>query len=517
MRDFAGSSTTYYSLAREKLRGKHPRIFNLLLILVLISMTGLAAFLLSDILSFGLNSDHKSVLVGLEHQDLILSIMSIINWDEKNINPADLDNPMAPKGGLIGLTASNSSQNMSDIGRLAANISDEKNGSLFQMDGSSQKAKEWNPSNSSPKPNSFSRNQTSSDSTVRNTASDTGSNKLVKEKGTTALIKKNHGSSRETPISPSSKQKDMQQNLNYANNTNGNSTQANSTQAKSTQINKTQANNTLVNTAQLSNIQANNTSIDQLQVKEASTIKSTIDGTSMSQSKKNPSLPKNSRIIPSPINGAKADSPQASKSLNKPQSSEVSTIEDPAIKGPAKEETRNGNGLSEDENKKTSWENSPAKPGAAPATGAQNSGDKKALPRNTADSRTDPPKDASARNTLKIEFKTDSTSLKSENNPSGDHTNSGTVSGTNAPSNTKGSESGPAEDMKNAAPSSGDSTLISKSHATGKASESAQKNKQTVASKTQKAQEIRYEKIANKNRLAENAKKKAAQARARER
>lgn len=441
MRDFAGSSTTYYSLAREKLRGKHPRIFNILLILVLISMTGLAAFLLSDILSFGLNSDHKSVLAGLEHQDLILSIKSIINWDGKDIKPAVLDSPMVLKGGLISLTASNSSQNTSDTSRLVSNISEE----------------------SSPMPNSFSRNQTSSDSTIGNTASDTSSNKLAKEKGTTALIKTHHSSSRKTSSSPSSKQKVIQQDLNHANNTSGNNTQANSTQ-----INKTQACNTQANNTQLSNIQVNNTSIDQLQIKEASTIKSPIDETSNSQSKINPSLPKNSQVILSSTNGAEADSSQANGSLSKPQPSEGRRIEDPAIKGPAKEETRNGNGLSENENKKTTWENSSANPGAPPATEDQNSADKTALPKNTAGSRTDPAKDASARNPLKIEFKTDSTS-------------------------------------------------ISKSPATGKASESAQKNKQTVASKTKKAQEIRYEKIANKNRLAENAKKKAAQARTRER
>ena len=71
MKDFAGSRTTYYSLAREKLLGKHPRILNVLLVLVLISMAGFAAFLLSDILSFGSNSDHRTFLAGLEGQNSI--------------------------------------------------------------------------------------------------------------------------------------------------------------------------------------------------------------------------------------------------------------------------------------------------------------------------------------------------------------------------------------------------------------------------------------------------------------
>jgi len=243
-----------------------------------------------------------------------------------------------------------------------------------------------------------------------------------------------------------------------------------------------------VNAKQVNGIQANNTSIDQLQIKETSTIKSTfkstMNGTSIIQSQINPSPPKNSQI-----------------------------------KEPAKEETRNVNGLSENENKKTIGGSSPANPAAAPATEAQKSADTTALPKSTANSRADPAKDTSViKNSLKIKFKTDSTIRpKSENNPNGDHTSSGTVAGANAPSSPTTSESRPAEYKKNAAPRSGDSTSISKSPATRKGSESAQKTIATVASKTQKAQEIRYQRIANKNRLAENSKKKAALARARER
>ena len=46
-----GSKTTYYSLAKDKLKGKHPRIYNFILIFTLLSLTGTAAFLISDILS----------------------------------------------------------------------------------------------------------------------------------------------------------------------------------------------------------------------------------------------------------------------------------------------------------------------------------------------------------------------------------------------------------------------------------------------------------------------------------
>ena len=342
MKDFAGSRSTYYSLAREKLRGRHPTVFNILLVLVLITMTGLAAFLLSDIISFGLNSDHKSVLAGLEDQDLIKSITSIINWNEKDIKPAVLDNPVVQKGGLIGLSVANSSPKMGDTSRLDANISGKENSSLFQMNSLSQKAKKRNPSNSSPMPNSFSSNRVSSDSAVRNTASGTSSNKLVKEKGTTASIKTHQGSSREASISQSLKQRDIQKDLICANNTQVNSTQVNSTQVNSTQVNNTQVNNTQVNNTQantkqanntqdtqasstqltitqLRNIQSDNTSIDQLQIKETTTIKSIINGTSISQPQTSPSHPKSSQVILSKINAAEADFSQSNPSSNKPQ------------------------------------------------------------------------------------------------------------------------------------------------------------------------------------------------------
>ena len=59
-----GSRTTYYSLAKDRLKGNHPRVYNLILILTLLSLTGTAAFLISDILSFGLDYDDMSIQGG---------------------------------------------------------------------------------------------------------------------------------------------------------------------------------------------------------------------------------------------------------------------------------------------------------------------------------------------------------------------------------------------------------------------------------------------------------------------
>ena len=59
-----GSRTTYYSLAKDRLKGNHPRIYNLILMLTLMSLTGTAAFLISDIFSFGIDYDNMSIQGG---------------------------------------------------------------------------------------------------------------------------------------------------------------------------------------------------------------------------------------------------------------------------------------------------------------------------------------------------------------------------------------------------------------------------------------------------------------------
>ena len=224
MKDFAGSRTTYYSLAREKLRGKHPRILSALMVLLLISMAGFAAFLLSDIVSFGLNSDHRTFLADLEHQDSIDYIMSIINWGEKSIKPEAMENPVAQKRMFNNPLETNTSPGKGDIVRMAANVSGDENASPSRAVNSSQNAKELNLSNSSR----TALNQVPSGSAAGSTAGDASSNKPVNNKKA-PLIKMNHGSSSGTPTSQPLKQIDVRGDQKYANKTQVNVTQVNAT------------------------------------------------------------------------------------------------------------------------------------------------------------------------------------------------------------------------------------------------------------------------------------------------
>jgi len=86
MKDFAGSSITYYGLAREKLMNRYPRLISVLVILALICMTGLALFLISDLISFVSNPDHGSAMVGLDLNGPENGIKSITGSKEKSGN-----------------------------------------------------------------------------------------------------------------------------------------------------------------------------------------------------------------------------------------------------------------------------------------------------------------------------------------------------------------------------------------------------------------------------------------------
>jgi len=477
MKDFAGSRTTYYSLAREKLLGKHPRILNALLVLVLISMAGFAAFLLSDILSFGSNSDHQTILVGLEGQDSIDNIMSIINWNEKGIEPAAVEDPVAPRRRFNNPLETNTSPGRGDIVRVAADKSGDGNSSPSRAAYISQNAKEQNNHSNSSRTAS---NQPSRGSTVVS-AGDTSSSKLVKEK-TAPLIKMNYGSSSGKPISQPLKQKP----------------QANATQVNTTRVNTTQLNTTTVNAAQVSNIQTNNSSINPLQKEAVSSTRSPVYSFSLSQSQADPTSIKADPIGQSQTKAAEIDSSQMNPSLSLPNPSESKAGESPLIEQSIKEKTENGNDLTEEKNKDTASGSSPA---------------------NTITTLTDPTKDASAEKPPRvIEFKTDSTtSPGSENGPGDGNTNSGTVSNANAPSSPITSESSPVAENKdsqhNVSPIATDSTSNSKSPAIGGGSASLKKPDTTVSNKAQKLQNIRYQKTATQNRLVENANKRAARSR----
>jgi hypothetical protein len=137
MKDIARSRITYYSLAREILMKNHPKIFNSLLILALVFMTGMAVFLISDILSFGSDSSYKGVLAGLNLQEMEKSFLSA------NSSKKDNDQGLLVANNLTKQIEALGSSNSSRIGN---------SGGVVVGDGSS--------SGSSNKPNNIKKDST---------------------------------------------------------------------------------------------------------------------------------------------------------------------------------------------------------------------------------------------------------------------------------------------------------------------------------------------------------------------
>ncbi|MHB8118347.1 MAG: hypothetical protein ACYDHX_06450 [Methanothrix sp.] len=115
MKDFAGSSITYYGLAREKLMNKFPRLTSVLVILALICMTGLAIFLISDLVSFASNPDHKGVSVGLDLKGPENSIVTMTDDKEKSGN-------ISVNSSAENLSRQTKEQNVANLSKMNASL-----------------------------------------------------------------------------------------------------------------------------------------------------------------------------------------------------------------------------------------------------------------------------------------------------------------------------------------------------------------------------------------------------------
>ena len=168
MKDFARSSITYYGLAREKVMNKYPRLISVLVILSLICMTGLAIFLISDLVSFASNPDHKGVLVGLDLKGSENGIVSMTDDKEKSGN-IGANSSLAVEN----LSRKTKEQNSSNLSHINASLP------------SSQAAKgviaaSKSPSNSSPVKKHHSSSSSSSSSATSAKKSN-GKNNLTNE------------------------------------------------------------------------------------------------------------------------------------------------------------------------------------------------------------------------------------------------------------------------------------------------------------------------------------------------
>ena len=121
MKGIARSEITYYSWARDNLKEKYPRIYGMLLIIALLSLAGMAAFLVFDILSLGSDSTHKGTLVSY--------LQSATETGTKYVNsPGSSSDALSAnlfvKGKNQSLEASNSSKEAKGSAHLNASSSE---------------------------------------------------------------------------------------------------------------------------------------------------------------------------------------------------------------------------------------------------------------------------------------------------------------------------------------------------------------------------------------------------------
>ena len=110
MKNTAGLRKTYFDFVREYLIENHPKTFDILLVLTLISLSALAVFLVSDILSYQSNTNSNEPFNGFDLQKTKDAMLGMMNWPE---GTKDSGNP----------SAANSSAGEAKITQSAANKS----------------------------------------------------------------------------------------------------------------------------------------------------------------------------------------------------------------------------------------------------------------------------------------------------------------------------------------------------------------------------------------------------------
>jgi len=123
MKDGAGSNEKSAIPTRESLIEQHPNLYNIFLILALISLVGLVIFLLSDVISFGQDASHKGLLEDIHSQKMIASdFILFTNQTDDVLEKISLG--VKPVIGLIHAGSSSLSEDKSGKSLSSSNASD---------------------------------------------------------------------------------------------------------------------------------------------------------------------------------------------------------------------------------------------------------------------------------------------------------------------------------------------------------------------------------------------------------
>ncbi|MFA6372512.1 MAG: hypothetical protein WCW68_07800 [Methanothrix sp.] len=176
MKDFAGSSITYYGLAREKLMNKYPKLISVLVILALICMTGLAIFLISDLVSFASNQDHKDALVGLDLKGPENGIVPMTDGKEKSGNISTNSSRS-----LENVSRQTKEQNVANLSKKNASLPSGQEVVAASKSSSSSSRNSVDKSGNSPVIKHHSSSSSSSSSSAKSAKKSSDKNNLINE------------------------------------------------------------------------------------------------------------------------------------------------------------------------------------------------------------------------------------------------------------------------------------------------------------------------------------------------
>lgn len=332
MRDAGKARRSVYNSVSEDLIQKHPKMFNIFLALVLISLIAMGAFLLSDILSFKSNTSHKGLFSGLDlkiHQGTIKTVES---WQEISISLIDQFKSILginPQDNTKAKKAVNSSKARALMAKNKVSKTKETHASVKNL--SHQVA--LNSSNSSRTPTvvqSVKEASAPSDTIIGSADFDSGSDTPVRSVEDNPS--KDNSNSVAHPADEISSvpfnsvvgnqplDNDFQINETQINESVSNETQMNESQTNESQVNESLTNQTQISESLVNETQMNETQIDEFpvndsqvgepQTKESQLAKSRMNQTKVSESQVNETRMNDSQISKSLKNESKGHEPK---------------------------------------------------------------------------------------------------------------------------------------------------------------------------------------------------------------
>lgn len=186
MKDDAGSNEKSATPTRESLIEQHPNLYNIFLILALISLVGLVIFLLTDVISFGQDASHKGLLEDLHSQKTIASEFILFTYQTDDVLKK-ISLGVKPVIGLIYAGSSSLSEEKSGKSLSAANVSDNSGDTTAVKNA-------MNASNSSPNSSLSSSIQVSANNSRKKASTGSGYATIARSNGDSSSKDSSSGS-----------------------------------------------------------------------------------------------------------------------------------------------------------------------------------------------------------------------------------------------------------------------------------------------------------------------------------